>query len=430
MSMHSVVSTVKNRDLSKLKEILRQGASPDAFDQETGENALAIAAFLGDEELVQILLDNDADPNFLETTAWPLSNAAGQGHVRVVEMLLDAGAEVDSLDEDGGTALMDASAGGYEAIVRLLIEHGADVRRKDRYQKRAIYYAANKGHEEIVNLLAPHSTSRDRKQAKRLLEHSKKKPRDKETDRYIRTYISAAREGDFASVEAYLNAGGDIDAVDSDGATAAFHAANTDNIDVLKFLVESGTNVNHLDLGGAVPLTYAAMGGASRTFDYLLPITQEEYRKGPQLMREAMILHRQWEWDRPEIDQLFREQCVEEKLLQRVFDCALWSYFDDSEQELLRYLEENQVPANVIEPDGTTLLMRAAGTGKIDLVKKLVNQYHLDPNATNKFGHCALDAAAATYFRRLNNGKEIYEFLFPLTRPELRKHAMHKISSK
>lgn len=50
------------------------------------------------------------------------------GVVQVVEVLLEAGANVDSCDADQRTALRAAAWGGHDEIVTLLLKAGADVR--------------------------------------------------------------------------------------------------------------------------------------------------------------------------------------------------------------------------------------------------------------------------------------------------------------
>lgn len=52
-------------------------------------------------------------------------DAAKNGHVYIAQMLLDAGADVNAEDQNGGTALMRAADNGYADIVRILTEAGA-----------------------------------------------------------------------------------------------------------------------------------------------------------------------------------------------------------------------------------------------------------------------------------------------------------------
>ncbi|MEV8638245.1 ankyrin repeat domain-containing protein [Streptosporangium sp. NPDC051023] len=61
---------------------------------------------------------------WLEST--PMHQAAQEGAVRVIELLLAAGAEVDPTDGDGVTPLWEAVRHGHEGAVRLLLAAGAD----------------------------------------------------------------------------------------------------------------------------------------------------------------------------------------------------------------------------------------------------------------------------------------------------------------
>ena len=53
--------------------------------------------------------------------------AAHHGHERVVDLLLQHGADVNRQDSNGGTALMSAANEGHERVVDLLLQRGAEV---------------------------------------------------------------------------------------------------------------------------------------------------------------------------------------------------------------------------------------------------------------------------------------------------------------
>ncbi|XP_066266390.1 ankyrin-1-like [Branchiostoma lanceolatum] len=64
--------------------------------------------------------------------ATPLHKAASGGHVGVVELLLKAGAQVDSRDRDESTPLHKAASGGHVGVAELLLKAGAQVDSRDR----------------------------------------------------------------------------------------------------------------------------------------------------------------------------------------------------------------------------------------------------------------------------------------------------------
>jgi ankyrin repeat protein len=86
------------------------------------------AAFYGHEKVVQRLLEKGADiagkDRFRQTA---LSWAAIEGHEAAVELLLEKGADVESKDGDyGHTPQFWAAENGYEVVVKLLLKKGAE----------------------------------------------------------------------------------------------------------------------------------------------------------------------------------------------------------------------------------------------------------------------------------------------------------------
>ncbi|KAL2056944.1 hypothetical protein ABVK25_002683 [Lepraria finkii] len=76
------------------------------------------------------------------------------GHKKFMEALLAAGAEVDSKDGNGRTAMSYAAASGPE-LSKVLLGAGVDVNvdAVDGEGKIAVDYARKNGHESLVQLL-------------------------------------------------------------------------------------------------------------------------------------------------------------------------------------------------------------------------------------------------------------------------------------
>jgi ankyrin repeat protein len=91
---------------------------------------LSVAAAVGDQERVEELLRKDPDQarRLDSTRASPLSYAAREGHLHIVRLLLEQGAD-PNLPEDAapdGRALFEACVRNHLEVARLLLEHGAN----------------------------------------------------------------------------------------------------------------------------------------------------------------------------------------------------------------------------------------------------------------------------------------------------------------
>ena len=68
-----------------------------------------------------------------------LACAAQNGFIEIVQLLLDAGADVNAVSTtDGSTALHMAAGGGYENIVKVLLQHSANIDAKDSSGRKPV----------------------------------------------------------------------------------------------------------------------------------------------------------------------------------------------------------------------------------------------------------------------------------------------------
>jgi len=86
--------------------------------------------------------------------------ASQEGHVDVVEMLLESEADVDhACTNDGATPLYSAALMGWAGVVQVLLREGADPTKLNTIGSSPLDAATQGGHRAIMDLLAGHVRS-------------------------------------------------------------------------------------------------------------------------------------------------------------------------------------------------------------------------------------------------------------------------------
>ncbi len=82
-----------------------------------------------------------------------LMEASRHGYKDIVDMLIKTGANVNATANDGNTALIWASKNGYKDVLEILIKAGADISDKTIYGFTALIWSSRNGHKDIVEML-------------------------------------------------------------------------------------------------------------------------------------------------------------------------------------------------------------------------------------------------------------------------------------
>ncbi|MEO7190293.1 MAG: ankyrin repeat domain-containing protein [Vicinamibacterales bacterium] len=134
--------------------LVRSGANANVTTR-YGVTPLSLACTNGDAAMVELLLKAGAEPNAgLPGGETPIMTAARTGSLASVKVLLAAGAAVDGKDERRGqTALMWAAAEGHDRVVQTLIDAGADMRARLPSGFTPLLFAVREGRTAVVSVL-------------------------------------------------------------------------------------------------------------------------------------------------------------------------------------------------------------------------------------------------------------------------------------
>ncbi|KAJ6032419.1 Mur ligase C-terminal, partial [Penicillium herquei] len=207
-------------------------------------SALHHAARLNRPEIAQLLLENGAavDLKSRQSTGTPLILAAEKGSLQIVQLLVEKGADVNSVNSHKA-ALNVAVENGYLEIAALLIDNGADVnfgrclpapmdgdKAECSYDKTPLESAIWGGQLEATQLLIKHGAD----------------VTTKLNGTCGSALAVAARCGNLAIAELLINHGADVNMTFGDSHYSALANAvlHSENVDIVELLINHGADVD------------------------------------------------------------------------------------------------------------------------------------------------------------------------------------------
>ena len=264
--------------------LLEQGADPNIPDP-NGCVALHCAIKHGHPDIVDLLIQHDADVNKYSDLGFPLHIAVKRGSLELAIILEEHQANINAEDDQGRTPLywavlkeqcevakwllgkgakMTPDANGFTrlhmaafyasmGLMTLLLDHGADPNAQDRWGRTPLHSVRrakeNVDEEQCLAALTL------------LLERGAASISDKARDT---PYHLAAAIRDWPRAMAiFLDLRNSIDVQDHDGCTSLVLALKDGNIELAELLIIRGANANIEDQYGWTPLMWALTGELS-----------------------------------------------------------------------------------------------------------------------------------------------------------------------
>ncbi len=201
-------------------------------------SALMTSSENGHKEIIELLIKAGANLNTATNTGiTALFMAAQNGHKEIVELLIKAGADLNTPQKDGVTALYMASQDGHKEIVELLVKAGADLNLTNNQGITVLNIAVSNGHKEIVELLVKAGADVNASL------------NTGETALYM-----ASQNGHKEIVELLTKAGADLNIATDDGATALYMASQNGHKEIVELLTKAGADFNIAMKIGARPI--------------------------------------------------------------------------------------------------------------------------------------------------------------------------------
>lgn len=276
---------IHSRNRNLVQALLDREAEPTTIDNK-GKTALQLAEDINDEELVILLkavgvnktvgerksIIQETVPTVMATEKQkplraflgdietkntygytPLSQAALDGDLDIVQLLLDMGADTEAHGEDGRTVLCLAVSSGNPDIVSILLTRGANPQAADNVGETAMHIAARNGKEEIVKILLRGGA---------LVETGCHNGQT--------ALHAAASNGHTNTIMALLAGGAQTEALNETGNTSLYVAASKGHTEVVKALLAGGAQPESANQSGNTSLHLAAWNRHTEMVEALL----------------------------------------------------------------------------------------------------------------------------------------------------------------
>jgi ankyrin repeat protein len=271
-------AAIKQGDVRTVQSLLSKDKALVIATDEKGRTGLHIAAFLGSEALVNLLLDNGAPLEAKESkaNATPLHMAVQRKQIATISLLLKRKAQVNATMEGNYTPLHLAASVGDDEIVAIVLQYKALLEARTDKQCTALHLAAQNGHAKAVEHLVKAKADLEARQKFNWtpLHFAAQNGRDGVikllvgsganvnaiADNEVIPLHLAAQNGQTASAEILLDAGAAIDAKDKEGRwTPVCMAAKAGHVTTVNLLLDRGASTQTVTKGSNTVLHLAAL---------------------------------------------------------------------------------------------------------------------------------------------------------------------------
>ena len=403
-------------DTATMKGCLDLGVPVDVTDED-GWSPVHHAIAHRQVEVIRLLMDRGClmnpvkskkylskEKQVTHTSEATIFEAAQCGDTATMKGCLDLGVPVDVTDEDGWSPVHHAIAHRQVAAIRLLMDRGCLMNPvKNRKQ-------ATKGSDLHITT-----------------ESGSKYSTYTEKQLYGDIF-KAARCGDTATIQSYLNSGGPVDLTDEDGRTLLHCAAGEGQIKVVELLIKRGCRIDPADKNGWTPSIYATACGHVQTVVQLIKQQLSEQYLLDSVDNQG-LLHFAAQYGLIHMIEILAEQGLNvnigddkgrsplhyavaygqlesvrallrlggrESMTKVAGKCGtpLHQAVAEGHKDIVSLLLNEGCPINVVDSRDRSVLHYAAAVGQIHMIK-MFSEQGLDVNKADTEGMTPLHAAAA-----------------------------------
>ena len=299
----------------------------------------------------------------------------------VCRVLIDAGADLHTKDENGCSPLHTACVLGALGVVKMLVEAGARVRATNNEGWTCLYLASQRGHTETVRYLVGlpgvdvnHHSNNDT------------------------ALHSAVEKKATDMVRVLIDAGADIDAKRKYGRSPFQTACASGELDVVKMLVRAGAGVRATSNHGWTCLMLAACCGRTETVRYLVSLPEVELNH-QETIRNFSALHLAVEKKAADVVQVLIDAGADIETRSNYGCSPLHTACASGALDIVKMLVRAGAGVRATTNNGRTCLILAALSKHTETVRYLVSLPEVELDHKDTVHYCtALDYAVLSEY--------------------------------
>jgi ankyrin repeat protein len=244
ISINQLEELIFERDIKEIEQLLQsKQIEPNAIVS-NDRSALSLAASCGYTDVMKCFIRNGADVNLANKGNLgytPLEEAAREGKIEALKLLIEENVEIDKGNTINTNALIGACICAKKEAVEFLLNNGANINHADRSGQTALHYICQNAQQwGSLNITKIENNITEQLENPRFNQH---------------TII----------FNLLLESKADVNALTNYGLTPLHLVAHTDTYSFIAPLIDKGANVNYQNSKGFSPLHAAADKGNIRS---------------------------------------------------------------------------------------------------------------------------------------------------------------------
>jgi len=400
-----------------------------------GRTYIFWAAYKGNVELMQYLLDKGAKTDLLDDKGYTVLNfaaASGQTNTKVYDFCLANGANLKKdVDHDGANALLLAAPNDTNfSLIHYFVSKGIDLKSVDYNGNTAFNYAAKTGNLTTLKTLVgkgvkfndnamifasqgTRSTS-NTLEVYQYLESLKIKPTAIGKNGETALHAIVRKERQFEIINYFLDKGIDLNRADNDGNTIFMNAASANNDpQIIELLASKTKDLNQQNKKGVSALAFAVKNNAPEIVNLLLKNGADVKITDANGDNLAVYLVQSYNSQKKEAFEsklkMLQEKGLDVAAPQKNGNTLYHLAVGQNDLSLLKEISRFKIDINVKNKDGLTALHKAALTAKDDSILKFLIESGAKKEAVTDMKETAYDLASENEY--LEKSKIAIDFL-------------------